>query len=58
MKQKQLTLYSGLVAGLNTPTTPAQAGLGISNKIQKYEPFVMTNSTDITQVGTLTKPTL
>ena len=57
MKQKQLTLYSGLVAGLSTPTTPAQEGLGISNKIQKYEPFVMTNSTDITQVGTLTKPT-
>ena len=57
MKQKQLTLYSGLVDGLSTPTTPAQEGLGISNKIQKYEPFVMTNSTDITQVGTLTKPT-
>ena len=57
MKQKQLTLYSGLVAGLSTPSTPAQEGLGINNKIQKYEPFVMTNSTDITQVGTLTKPT-
>lgn len=57
MKQKQLTLYSGLVAGLSTPSTPAQEGLGINNKIQKYEPFVMTNSTDITQVGTLPKPT-
>ena len=57
MKQKQLTLYSGLVAGLSTPSTPAQEGLGINNKIQKYEPFVMTSATDITQVGTLTKPT-
>ena len=57
MKQKQLTLYSGLVAELSTPSTPAQAGLGINNKIQKYEPFVMTSATDITQVGTLTKPT-
>ena len=57
MKQKQLTLYSGLVAGLSTPSTPAQTALGINNKIQKYEPFIMTNTTEITQVGTLTKPT-
>ena len=57
MKNKQLTIYNGTVAELSTAQTPQQEGLGIDNKIQKYEPFVMTNSTDITQVGTLTKPT-
>lgn len=57
MKNKQLTIYNGTVAELSTAQTPQQEGLGINNKIQKYEPFVMTNSTDITQVGTLTKPT-
>ena len=57
MKNKQLTIYNGTVAELSTAQTPQQEGLGINNKIQKYEPFIMTNSTDITQVGTLTKPT-
>lgn len=62
MKKRMLKIYSGLVGngtttGLAKVATDAQTALGIDNKIQKYEPFIMTNSTDITQVGTLTKPT-
>ena len=57
MKQRQLKLYNGTIAALSTAATTEQRNLGINNKIQKYEPFIMTNTTEITQVGTLTKPT-
>ena len=55
-------IYSGLVGngtntGLAKPVDPQQTILGINNRVQKYEPFIMTGATDITQVGTLTKPT-
>ena len=56
MKKIKLNLYNGTVAGLSTAATTEQTTLGINNKIQKYEPFIMTNTSDITQVGTLTKP--
>ena len=57
MKQRQLKLYNGTIAALSTAATTEQRNLGINNKVQKYEPFVMTSATDITQVGTLPKPT-
>lgn len=57
MKQRQLKLYNGTIAALSTAATTEQQNLGINNKVQKYEPFIMTNSTEITQIGTLTKPT-
>ena len=62
MKKRMLTLYSGLVGngtttGLSRLATEEQTVVGINNKVQKYEPFIMTNATEITQVGTLTKPT-
>ena len=57
MKQRQLKLYNGTIAALSTAATTEQQNLGINNKVQKYEPFIMTNSTEITQIGTFTKPT-
>ena len=57
MKQRQLKLYNGTIAALSTAATTEQRNLGINNKVQENEPFVMTSATDITQVGTLPKPT-
>ena len=57
MKQRQLKLYNGTIAALSTAATTEQQNLGINNKVQENEPFVMTSATDITQVGTLPKPT-
>ena len=62
MKKRMLNLYSGLVGngtttGLSRAATDEQTVVGITNKVQKHEPFIMTNATEITQVGTLTKPT-
>ena len=57
MKQRQLKFYNGTIAALSTAATTEQQNLGINNKVQENEPFVMTNATEITQVGTLTKPT-
>ena len=62
MKKRMFKISSGLVGngtstGLAKPVDPQQTVLGINNKVQKYEPFIMTDSTEITQVGTLTKPT-
>jgi len=62
MKKRMLNLYSGLVGngtttGLSGAATEEQTVVGITNKVQKHEPFIMTNATEITQVGTLTKPT-
>ena len=62
MKKRMLNMYSGLVGngtttGLAKVATTEQTALGINNKVQKYEPFIMTDATEITQVGTLTKPT-
>ena len=62
MKKRMLNIYSGLVGngtttGLAKVATTEQTALGINNKVQKYEPFIMTDATEITQIGTLTKPT-
>ena len=57
MKQRQLKFYNGTIAALSTAATTEQQNLGINNKVQENEPFVMTSATDITQVGTLPKPT-
>lgn len=57
MKTKSIQFYNGIITGLSTAPSPAQMAVGINNKVQKYEPFIMTDATEITQVGTLTKPT-
>ena len=62
MKKRMLNIYSGLVGngtttGLAKVATTEQTALGINNKVQKYEPFIMTDATEITQIVGLTKPT-
>ena len=57
MKTKSIQFYNGIITGLSTAPSPAQTAVGINNKVQKYEPFIMTDATEITQVGSLTKPT-
>lgn len=57
MKTKSIQFYNGIITGLSTAPSPAQMAVGINNKVQKYEPFIMTDATEITQVGSLTKPT-
>lgn len=56
MKQRQLKLYNGTIAALSTAATTEQRNLGINNKVQENEPFVMSLASDITQVGTISKP--
>ena len=56
MKLKNLKLYNGKVSELGKSPSSAQIAVGITNKVQKCEPFIMTDSTEITQIGTFTKP--
>ena len=56
MKQRQLKLYNGTIAALSTAATTEQQNLGINNKVQENEPFVMTSGAEITQIGTINIP--